>query len=170
MEYGFAPWVGKISWKSEWLPTLVFLSWKFHGHRSLAGYSPWGPKELDMTEWLTLSFPSFLERHKSLIQGNYLRVGIFEHIDNSNICWFKKYVFISSLFKSWDLYSALRKWLKYMSHKYALVFRQNENSFSNNSFMRNTLNIQKYKWGKYEINQIKSQKWVEHVSNYIWIF
>ena len=26
-----------------------------HGQRSLAGYSPWGCKELDTTEWLTLS-------------------------------------------------------------------------------------------------------------------
>ena len=25
----------------------------FHGQRSLVGYSPWGCKELDMTEWLT---------------------------------------------------------------------------------------------------------------------
>ena len=25
-----------------------------HGQRSLAGYSPWGPKELDTTEGLTL--------------------------------------------------------------------------------------------------------------------
>ena len=24
-----------------------------HGQRSLAGYSPWGPKELNMTEWLS---------------------------------------------------------------------------------------------------------------------
>ena len=28
---------------------------KSHGQRSLAGYSPWGHKELDMTEQLTLS-------------------------------------------------------------------------------------------------------------------
>ena len=26
------------------------LAWKFHGQRSLAGYSPWGHKELDMIE------------------------------------------------------------------------------------------------------------------------
>ena len=26
------------------------LAWKIHGQRSLAGYSPWGCKELDMTE------------------------------------------------------------------------------------------------------------------------
>ena len=29
----------------------VFLPGKFHGQRSLAGYSPWGRKESDMTEW-----------------------------------------------------------------------------------------------------------------------
>ena len=29
-------------WRQEWQPTPVFLSGKFHGHRSLAGYSPWG--------------------------------------------------------------------------------------------------------------------------------
>ena len=28
---------------------------KFHGQRSLVGYSPWGHKEVDMTERLTLS-------------------------------------------------------------------------------------------------------------------
>ena len=27
----------------------VFLPEKFHGQRSLVGYSPWGPKESDMT-------------------------------------------------------------------------------------------------------------------------
>ena len=26
------------------------LAWKFHGQRSLAGYSPWGGKELDTAE------------------------------------------------------------------------------------------------------------------------
>jgi len=29
---------------------------EFHGQRILAGYSPWGRKESDMTEQLTLSF------------------------------------------------------------------------------------------------------------------
>jgi len=28
----------------------ILLSEKFHGQRSLAGYNPWGHKELDMTE------------------------------------------------------------------------------------------------------------------------
>ena len=52
----FDPWVGKIPWRKEWLPTLVFLAGEFHGQRShLVGYSPLGHKESDMTEPLTLS-------------------------------------------------------------------------------------------------------------------
>ena len=43
-------WVRKILWRREWLPMLVFLPGEFHGQRSLAGYSPWGCKELDMTQ------------------------------------------------------------------------------------------------------------------------
>ena len=49
----FSPWVGKIPWRREWLPTPVFLPGEFHGQRNLAGYSPWGRKESDMTERLT---------------------------------------------------------------------------------------------------------------------
>ena len=37
-------------------PTPVFLPGKFHGQRSLVGYSPWGPKESDMTEGLSMHF------------------------------------------------------------------------------------------------------------------
>ena len=36
--------------EKEWQPTPVFLPETSHGQRSLAGYSPWGHKELDMTE------------------------------------------------------------------------------------------------------------------------
>ena len=36
-------------------PTSVFLPGESHGQRGLAGYRPWGPKELDTTEQLTLS-------------------------------------------------------------------------------------------------------------------
>ena len=51
----FNPWVRKIPWRREWLSTPVFLPGEFHGQRSMAGYSSWGRKELDMTEQLTLS-------------------------------------------------------------------------------------------------------------------
>ena len=36
----------------EWLPTPVLLPGKFHGWRSLVGYSPWDRKESDTTEQL----------------------------------------------------------------------------------------------------------------------
>ena len=47
---GFDLWIGKISWRREWLPSPVFWPGEFHGQRSLAGYVPWGHEELDMTE------------------------------------------------------------------------------------------------------------------------
>ena len=46
----FNPWVGKIPWRRAWQHALTFLLGKFHGRRSLAGYSPWGHKELDATK------------------------------------------------------------------------------------------------------------------------
>ena len=53
---GFNPWVRKIPWRREWLPTLVLLPGKSHGWRSLVVYRPWGGKEMDTTERLTLIF------------------------------------------------------------------------------------------------------------------
>ena len=49
---GFNPWLGKIPWRREWLPTPEFLPGESHGQRSLVGYGPEG-KELDTTERLT---------------------------------------------------------------------------------------------------------------------
>ena len=51
--HGFHPWVGKICWRRAWQPTPVFLPRESHGQRGLAGYSPLGLKELDMTERLS---------------------------------------------------------------------------------------------------------------------
>ena len=51
----FDPWLGKIPWRREWLLTPVFLLGEFHWQKGLAGYSPCGRKELDTTEWLTLT-------------------------------------------------------------------------------------------------------------------
>ena len=50
---GFDLWVGKLPWRRKWQPTPVFLPGKFQGERRLAGYSPWGHKESDTTEWLS---------------------------------------------------------------------------------------------------------------------
>ena len=46
----FDPWVGKILWSRKWQPTPVFLPGKFNGQRSLADWSPWGHKDLDIAE------------------------------------------------------------------------------------------------------------------------
>ena len=52
-------------WRKKWQPTPIFLPGKSYGQRSLVGYSPWGHKELDMTEWLTFSLLFF-----SLLDGS----------------------------------------------------------------------------------------------------
>ena len=58
------PCVGKIPWRGQWLPTPVFWPGEFHWW-----YSPWGCKELDMAEWLSLSFTfslKFIPKYFSL--------------------------------------------------------------------------------------------------------
>ena len=44
--HGFDPWSMKIPWRRKWQPTSAFLPGKFHGQRSLVGYSPWGRKRV----------------------------------------------------------------------------------------------------------------------------
>ena len=46
----FHPWVGKIPWRRAWQSTPVSLPGESHGQRSLAGYSPLGHTESDLTE------------------------------------------------------------------------------------------------------------------------
>ena len=49
--------VFSLAWEDplgrKWQPTPVFLPGKFHGQRSLLGYSPWGCRESDTTEQLS---------------------------------------------------------------------------------------------------------------------
>ena len=51
MIIGFDPWVGKIPWRRERLPTPVFWPGEFHGL-----YSPRSRKELDMTKRFSFHF------------------------------------------------------------------------------------------------------------------
>ena len=51
---------------SRTLATPVFLPGESHGQRSLAGYSPWGHKELDTTEQLELLYLCFFTKLTSL--------------------------------------------------------------------------------------------------------
>ena len=59
-------WVGKIPWRRKWQSTPALLPGKSHGWRSLIGYSPWGRKESDTTEWLNfhLLFLLLPQSHK----------------------------------------------------------------------------------------------------------
>ena len=45
------PWVGKLPWRRERLPTLVFWPGEFHGL-----YSPWGRKELNTIDFHFLRY------------------------------------------------------------------------------------------------------------------
>ena len=91
----FSPCVRKIPWRREWLPTPVCLPGKFHGQRSLAGYSSWSCKKLDSTErpthkessrdkytiHLILPLPMFSSHimHSSLTP-NYQLIYLYVHI------------------------------------------------------------------------------------------
>ena len=56
---GFDPWVGKIPWRRERLPTPVFWSGEFHGL-----YSTWGRKESDTTEHACKGWLVFKENQR----------------------------------------------------------------------------------------------------------
>ena len=55
-------WIGTIPWRRKWQPTPVFLLGK-----SLAGYSLWGCKELDITEQLRMHTLSWEEWVRSTL-------------------------------------------------------------------------------------------------------
>ena len=55
------------AWRREWQPTPGFLPGESHGQRSLAGYSPWGRKELDTTEQL-------MQRNTATKAGGQIRL------------------------------------------------------------------------------------------------
>ena len=53
-------WIQSLGWEDpleeEMATHSSILAGEFHGQRSLLGYSPWGGKQSDNTELLTLSF------------------------------------------------------------------------------------------------------------------
>ena len=71
------PWVGRIPRSRKWHPTPVFLPEKFHGQKSLSGYSLVGLKELDTIE----------HTHTYLFTSLYATAYTFIHIHTYvNIC------------------------------------------------------------------------------------
>ena len=78
------PWADKpsiqpfLAYFSKYGLVQSFLAWRISWQRSLAGYSPWGCRELDMTEQLTfsrfsvfLTLPRSWEDVVSILQLNY---------------------------------------------------------------------------------------------------
>ena len=80
------PLVWKIPWRRERLSTPVFWPGEFHGL-----YSPWGSKQLDMTEWLSLSLSkywSFNNRPSNEYSGLIsFRIDWFDLLAVQGIIW-----------------------------------------------------------------------------------
>ena len=55
---GWIPGLGRFPGEGNSYPS-VFLPGESQGHRSLAGYSPWSHKELDITQWLSMHVTCF---------------------------------------------------------------------------------------------------------------
>ena len=94
---GFNPWIGKIPWRRERLPTPVLWPGKFHGL-----YSLWGHKELDTTEQPSLALPFFgIGMKTDLFQscGHCWVFQICSHIECST--------FTASSFRIWNSSSGI---------------------------------------------------------------
>ena len=83
--------------------TPVFFPGEFHEQRGLAGYSPWGCKESDTTEWLTLSlftswyFRTYFRTWPFLLPHCHLSRLLFKFVSyNSNSELLKVFSFNSS--------------------------------------------------------------------------
>ena len=55
---GFDHWVSTMPWRRKWQLAPILLPAKPHGQRSLAGYSPWGHKEMNVTECMRAHLPT----------------------------------------------------------------------------------------------------------------
>ena len=74
----FNPWVGKISWRRNWQPTLVFLPGEFHGQRSLASYSPQGHRVRH--DWVCM------HHHRNQVRVHFLLLWLSNH-DVQTLPW-----------------------------------------------------------------------------------
>ena len=104
-DLGLIPGLGRSPWRRKWQLTPVFLPGKSHGQSSLVGYSPWGRREWDMTEWQTLKLS--LSLHIALMSargspsgdgGTYRgmrKLLTFFWFCPSTFCWISLSLFIS---------------------------------------------------------------------------
>ena len=106
----FDPWVRKIPWRRNWQPTPVFLSGRFHGQKSLVGYSPGLQSQTQLSykttargqgnESQALAFFFLLLKPDPVnkgVEGSHVVRSIgdwldFSHLESSLIC---KYILIN---------------------------------------------------------------------------
>ena len=86
---GFDPWIGKIHWSRKWQCTPVFLPGKFHGQRSLVGYSAWDCKELDKTEY-THTHTHTNQADREGKNGSLSRTSEFWKVSLNSMLFFQK--------------------------------------------------------------------------------
>ena len=93
-ELGSIPGLGRSCGKRNSY-TLQYFCLEFHGQRNLVGYSSWGHKELDTTEWLTLS-PSKDECSIPflLVVPAPSTMTAIERKCSINVCWMNKWSII----------------------------------------------------------------------------
>ena len=106
--------------RRKWQPTPVPLPGKFHGLRSLIGYSPWGCKESDTTEWLHFHFQELAKVTGELTKKFFFIIIIFNWRMIALQCcvafcqsttWIShKYMYVSSLPPTEKLFIMI--WLK----------------------------------------------------------
>ena len=74
-------------WRRKWQPTPGFLPGTSHGWKSLVGYTPWGRKESDTTEWLTHNKASVVTTQPADGPHGIWKVEISKQLQISSFSW-----------------------------------------------------------------------------------
>ena len=103
---GSDPWVRKIPWRRKWQLTLLFLPGKSHGEKSLVGYSPWGHKGLDTTEywahthkWRFMTSPLWSQCNSIMFKNTFLLAAFYIH----TYIYIYSIIIICLFFQYWEL-------------------------------------------------------------------
>ena len=84
----FNPWVKKTSWNSKWQPVPLFSPRKFHGQKTLVGYSPWGHKEPDTHRCIYIhTYTRLLHVYKPITYTFHANIYIYRHTNINNWSW-----------------------------------------------------------------------------------
>ena len=81
-DLGLIPRLGRFPWRRERLPTLVFWSGEFHGL-----YRPWGHKELDLTEQVSLMVQKIYILRDRCFKSCLLYVSYLLWLNPRVVCW-----------------------------------------------------------------------------------